>query len=971
MTLLGPQSPPKLVRPFQEVETFDRYVSDKIHKNLVTKKHSSKGQPEIMARSHHTMSDSKMPICPLIANDVIVAAMNAKTGDSFPIVVTTAPAIPREANGDATIVSGTREKRRILEAYETKFGTGYPDSIVTRKKGKLIATSSSLSLSTRRMRPSKDKFYRVDILELHSVIATIIKEFRVDFTAQDICNLCLVCKDFASLVPKITRWLKVDFTPLREPRYNYEQQERIDPHRVEMASAAMVHFGLDPGKFVRWMGGEYTGYYRDVKATLLAVRPYITAEDYNHIERILLDGCPAELKFTEPLSNKLEMIRRGNSKSFNDHPELVKKAMNKEDRYSHLVPIDEDICRVSAYLRHTIQTVVMKPGKNDRLVWDGTTTLLALDIVMNQVTPVNREAPITFGHVKIQLYIDIYNTRISHPYVIILLGLADIKACFRFPRIHPDLTGAFGFMAGGFYNLATAMVFGSTTSASSWEPFRRGIEALSVAYADRLDLVIKHKYYLDMISWAEEDQTTKVTPAFPCAINTGTMDASLPARIYVDDALLLGISRRQMELRLAALIEAIFVIMGTPDTTVRQCPLALDKWLDLIVASRQRMLGLIVDTNSMTVGIPPDYVAEVFDLLNTTWHSHRRRFTVGEAQRLTGKLGHLAEGANWVFHLLTHLYASIAYALSENKRLLSDMSPEFRNICLSLKTGSFPCSVKDQVKHINFAMKRAAHLVHHAKFQYNINKTMRQEIEFFREKLLPESGIAWETPIAHIIPRTPTFTSFGDSCLEGAGGYCISLGFWWHIPFPEAVIQRTLKRKKDNKDGLLISINVLEFVTVVVNYCAALHCVTTTSATDDPYPVLLNVTDNASALSWTTGACKKSKVGRLLARFFCSLMINSPLGINSKWISTDDNKIADDISRIKRESATEDSPPFFDYSTLTQTYPELIHCSSFKIQPELISLIWEIVLTERWPCHDEIRRLRLKPLGKLITSSGI
>ena len=137
--------PQKLVCPFQEVETFDWNVSNKIHKNLVTKKHSSKGQPEITARSH-IMSDSKPLICPLIASDVIVAAMNAKTGDSFPIVVTTAPAIPREANDDATIVSGTREKRRILEAYETKFGTGYPDSIVTRKKGKLIATSSSLSL---------------------------------------------------------------------------------------------------------------------------------------------------------------------------------------------------------------------------------------------------------------------------------------------------------------------------------------------------------------------------------------------------------------------------------------------------------------------------------------------------------------------------------------------------------------------------------------------------------------------------------------------------------------------------------------------------------------------------------------------------------------------------------------------------------------------------------------------------------
>jgi len=75
------------------------------------------------------------------------------------------------------------------------------------------------------MRPSKDKFYRVDILELHSIIATIIKEFQVEFTAQDICNLCLVCKDFASLVPKITRWLRVDFSLLHKAWYNNEQQE--------------------------------------------------------------------------------------------------------------------------------------------------------------------------------------------------------------------------------------------------------------------------------------------------------------------------------------------------------------------------------------------------------------------------------------------------------------------------------------------------------------------------------------------------------------------------------------------------------------------------------------------------------------------------------------------------------------------------------------------------------------------------
>ena len=88
----------------------------------------------------------------------------------------------------------------------------------------------------------------------------------------------------------------------------------------------------------------------------------------------------------------------------------------------------------------------------------------------------------------------------------------------------------------------------------------------------------------------------------------------------------------------------------------------------------------------------------------------------------------------------------------------------------------------------------------------------------------------------------PTFTTFGDSCLKGAGGYSLSLGFWWHLPFPEEVKLRIFLHKRDNADGLLITINVLEFVTVIINYRAALHTVLTKNPTSDPYPVLLNVT---------------------------------------------------------------------------------------------------------------------------------
>ncbi len=48
---------------------------------------------------------------------------------------------------------------------------------------------------------------------------------------------------------------------------------------------------------------------------------------------------------------------------------------------------------------------------------------------------------------------------------------------------------------------------------------------------------------------------------------------------------------------------------------------------------------------------------------------------------------------------------------------------------------------------------------------------------------------------------------------------------------------------------MLVLINVLEFVMVIINYCATLHFVWTSPVTDNPYPVILNVTNNSSALS--------------------------------------------------------------------------------------------------------------------------
>jgi hypothetical protein len=44
-----------------------------------------------------------------------------------------------------------------------------------------------------------------------------------------------------------------------------------------------------------------------------------------------------------------------------------------------------------------------------------------------------------------------------------------------------------------------------------------------------------------------------------------------------------------MEIDLVAAIEAIFVVMGVPDTMVRQCPLTMDKWPELVIGPTQQI----------------------------------------------------------------------------------------------------------------------------------------------------------------------------------------------------------------------------------------------------------------------------------------------------------------------------------------------------------------------------------------------
>jgi hypothetical protein len=248
---------------------------------------------------------------------------------------------------------------------------------------------------------------------------------------------------------------------------------------------------------------------------------------------------------------------------------------------------------------------------------------------------------------------------------------------------------------------------------------------------------------------------------------------------------------------------------------------------------------------------------------------------------------------------------------------------------------------------------------------------MRDKSNFLSEALEPDSGIVFKTPIAHLIPRMPTASIVGNSLLIACGGYLITLKFWWHLSFLKEVVKQMLLHLKESSDKPFILINCLEYVTIILNYCASLVAFASCKVNDDPHPVVLCVTDNTSALNWMLHTSKKSNIGRALARFFCGLLIGSNVGVNAKWIGTIKNMIANKISRLKEVINTNSKLPSsfstYNYAHLQQEHEELKVCNFFQPSHKSLSLIWDILLTQKCPDLNQILKLEPCNLSKLST----
>ena len=204
----------------------------------------------------------------------------------------------------------------------------------------------------------------------------------------------------------------------------------------------------------------------------------------------------------------------------------------------------------------------------------------------------------------------------------------------------------------------------------------------------------------------------------------------------------------------------------------------------------------------------------------------------------------------------------------------------------------------------------------------------------------------WQSPITHLIKRTPDYQAWGDSSLHAAGGYSIDLGFYWYMSWPMSIQTKSIKyfKRKAKYNGEIISINLLEYIVIIINYAISTTIFQRKNlGATYPHQTLLNWSDNRSAIAWTKQAAISTAGGKAISRIFCSISVNNNLQCVSDYINTKHNVIADDISRIKNNLSESSLKKLF------QDHVALTSCARFHLNPAFISCLTHAVLLGQSP----------------------
>ena len=111
--------------------------------------------------------------------------------------------------------------------------------------------------------------------------------------------------------------------------------------------------------------------------------------------------------------------------------------------------------------------------------------------------------------------------------------------------------------------------------------------------------------------------------------------------MFVDDNLMAD-TWEHLTSTLAASVEALFILLGFPEETMKKSSLSMDKYYESLCSYSRKQIGYLMNTRQLTISITKDKRKEIIDILLTEWYSKRKSFILREAAVLLGLISFLA-----------------------------------------------------------------------------------------------------------------------------------------------------------------------------------------------------------------------------------------------------------------------------------------------------------------------------------------
>jgi hypothetical protein len=238
----------------------------------------------------------------------------------------------------------------------------------------------------------------------------------------------------------------LDWSPLCEPNTHWSTRESIDAVRVDLRMALLFYYDMDLAAVHRHLGGNHVGAHRNHDDLLARVEHLLPQKLFRELRRVLVHGSPAKFNVHGTHQEFEEMYAYGNHPTVSNNIPTVMKTMNKEDRKDHVLTFPAWLAPFIPHLMLTPNGFVMRPGKNDRLVFDASFMLHMSSRPFNHFIDLDDEPDIVFGDAWLRFLVDVYNLRITFPDLEIYLFDDDVASAFWQQKYHPNVISVKGIM---------------------------------------------------------------------------------------------------------------------------------------------------------------------------------------------------------------------------------------------------------------------------------------------------------------------------------------------------------------------------------------------------------------------------------------------------------------------------------------------------------------------------------------------